>query len=80
MDNKKKKNIEEEAISKKETPTQTAENAPQGDSSNEEQLMRRQSAPRPTAESEARRMYNPAVSLKASCSNISIPVFHAFFT
>ena len=57
MDNKKKKNIEEEAISKKETPTQTAENAPQGDSSNEEQLMRRQSAPRPTAESEARRMY-----------------------
>ena len=50
---KKKKNTEE----RENTPSQTAENAPQGDRSNEEQLMRRQSAPRPTAESEARRMY-----------------------
>ena len=52
MDNKKKQNIEEEK-----TPSQTAENAPQGDLKNEEQLMRRQSAPRPTAESEAQKMY-----------------------
>ena len=52
MDNKKKQNIEEEK-----TPSQTAENAPQGDRSNEEQMMRRQSAPRPTAESEAKKMY-----------------------
>ena len=37
--------------------SQTAQNAPQQDISAEEQLMRRQSAPRPTAESEARRMY-----------------------
>ena len=50
---KKKKNTEEN----QKNPSQTAENAPQGDRSNEEQLMRRQSAPRPTAESEARRMY-----------------------
>ena len=48
---KKKQNIEEK------TPSQTAENAPQQAISPEEQLMRRQSAPRPTAESEARRMY-----------------------
>ena len=52
MDNKKKQNIEEEK-----TPSQTAENAPQGDLKNEEQLMRRQSAPRPTAESEAQKIY-----------------------
>ena len=52
MDNKKKQNIEEEK-----TPSQTAENAPQGDLKNEEQLMRRQSAPRPTAESEAKKLY-----------------------
>ena len=54
---KKKQNTEEEAIPKKENASQTAENAPQGDRSNEEQLMRRQSAPRPTAESEARKLY-----------------------
>ena len=52
MDNKKKQNIEEEK-----NLSQTAENAPQDDLKNEEQLMRRQSAPRPTAESEAQRMY-----------------------
>ena len=52
MDNKKKQNIEEEK-----TPSQTAENAPQGDLKNEEQMMRRQSAPRPTAESEAKKLY-----------------------
>ena len=50
---KKKKNTE----GMESNPSQTAENAPQGDRSNEEQLMRRQSAPRPTAESEARKMY-----------------------
>ena len=55
---KKKKNTEEGvAKDATTTPSQTAKNAPQGDRSNEEQLMRRQSAPRPTAESEARRMY-----------------------
>ena len=52
MDINKKKNTEEEK-----NLSQTAENAPQGDRSNEEQIMRRQSAPRPTAESEARRLY-----------------------
>ena len=52
---KKKQNTED--IPKKENASQTAENAPQGDRSNEEQLMRRQSAPRPTAESEARKLY-----------------------
>ena len=51
--NKKKQNTEE----KQKNPSQTAENTPQGDLSAEEQLMRRQSAPRPTAEDEARRMY-----------------------
>ena len=51
--NKKKQNAEEN----QKNPSQTAENAPQDDVSAEEQLMRRQSAPRPTAESEARRMY-----------------------
>ena len=50
-DIKKKKNTEEE------NPSQTAEKAPQQAVSPEEQLMRRQSAPRPTAESEAQRMY-----------------------
>ena len=49
--NKKKLNTEEMS------PSQTAENAPQGAISPEEQIMRRQSAPRPTAESEAQRMY-----------------------
>ena len=48
---KKKKNTEED------NPSQTAEKAPQDDMKNEEQLMRRQSAPRPTAEDEARKMY-----------------------
>ena len=52
--NKKKLNTEEE---KQKNPSQTAENAPQGEVSPEEQLMRRQSAPRPTAEDEARKMY-----------------------
>lgn len=51
--NKKKQNTEE----MEKNPSQTAENAPQGDVSPEEQLMRRQSAPRPTAESEAQKMY-----------------------
>ena len=51
--NKKKQNTEE----MEKNPSQTAEKAPQGDVSSEEQLMRRQSAPRPTAESEARKMY-----------------------
>ena len=51
--NKKKQNTEE----MEKNPSQTAEKAPQGDVSSEEQLMRRQSAPRPTAESEARQMY-----------------------
>ena len=54
---KKKKDTEGVAKDATTTPPQTAENAPQGDRSNEEQLMRRQSAPRPTAESEARKMY-----------------------
>ena len=55
---KKKKNTEEGvAKDATTTPSQTAENAPQGDVSPEEQLMRRQSAPRPTAESEAQKMY-----------------------
>lgn len=49
---KKKQKIEEEK-----TPSQTAENAPQQAISPEEQLMRRQSAPRPTAESEAQKIY-----------------------
>ena len=48
----KKKNIEEEK-----NPSQTAQNASQGEISPEEQLMRRQSAPRPTAQSEAQRIY-----------------------
>ena len=51
--NKKKQNTEE----MQKNPSQTAENAPQGAISPEEQLMRRQSAPRPTAESEAQKMY-----------------------
>ena len=52
--NKKKLNTEEE---KQKNPSQTTENAPQDTISPEEQLMRRQSAPRPTAEDEARKMY-----------------------
>ena len=51
MDEKKKRNIEQEETS------QTSQNAPQGTISPEEQLMRRQSSPRPTAESEAQRLY-----------------------
>ena len=46
------KNIEEEK-----NPSQTAQNAPQGTISPEEQLMRRQSSPRPTAQSEAQKIY-----------------------
>ena len=51
--NKKKQNTEEN----QKNPSQTAEKAPQEAVSPEEQIMRRQSAPRPTAESEARRLY-----------------------
>ena len=47
---KKKPNTEEK-------PPQRREDATQGTKSNEEALMRRQSAPRPTAQDEARRMY-----------------------
>ena len=51
MDNEKKKKPMEE------NPPQTAKNEPQGTMTpNEEQMMRRQSSPRPTAESEAQRM------------------------
>ena len=53
MDNEKKKKIEEES-----SPPMTANNAPQGTiDPNEEQMMRRQSAPRPTAQDEAQRLY-----------------------
>lgn len=52
MDNEKKKRIEESP------PPQTEKNAPQsGMTPNEEQMLRRQSSPRPTAESEAMRLY-----------------------
>ena len=52
MDNEKKKKPEEA------NPPQTAKSAPQSAmTANEEQMMRRQSAPRPTAESEAMRLY-----------------------
>jgi hypothetical protein len=52
MDNEKKKKPTEE------NPPQTANNAPQSAlSANEEQMMRRQSAPRPTAQDEAQRLY-----------------------
>ena len=52
MDNEKKKKTEEA------NPPQTAKSAPQSAmTANEEQMMRRQSAPRPTAESEAMRLY-----------------------
>ena len=51
---KKKQNTEEK---QKETPSQPRENAPQSEISPEEAQMRRQSAPRPTAQDEARRMY-----------------------
>ena len=44
---KNKQNMEEEAVVKNATPTR----------SNDEQMMRRQSAPRPTAQSEAQRLY-----------------------
>jgi hypothetical protein len=58
MDNKKKQNTEEGvAKDATTTPSQTAKDAPQDDMRNEEQMMRRQSAPRPTAESEAQKMY-----------------------
>ena len=48
--NKKKPNTEE-------SPPQKHEDATQGTKSNEEALMRRQSAPRPTAQGELRKMY-----------------------
>ena len=51
MDDKKKK-IEEE-----QTPSQTAKTPTEAELSSEEQMARRQSAPRPTAESEAQRLY-----------------------
>ena len=51
MDNEKKRKLTEE------NPPQTAKNTAQGTMTpNEEQMMRRQSSPRPTAESEAQRM------------------------
>ncbi len=58
-----KKKQDTEALSKNEKTTkvdnsgETVKNAPQGDRSNEEQMMRRQSAPRPTIEDEARKLY-----------------------
>lgn len=52
MDENKKKRIEESP------PPQTAKNEPQSEiDPNEEQMLRRQSSPRPTAESEAMRLY-----------------------
>ena len=52
MDKEKEKRIEESP------PPQTAKNEPQSEiNPNEEQMMRRQSAPRPTAESEAMKLY-----------------------
>ena len=52
MDKEKEKRIEESP------PPQTAKNEPQSEiNPNEEQMMRRQSSPRPTAESEAMRLY-----------------------
>ena len=51
---KKKQNTEEK---QKETPSQPREDAAQDTISPEEAQMRRQSAPRPTAQDEARRMY-----------------------
>ena len=52
--NKNKQN-EEEAMQK--APPQTSQNSAEQPLSNEEQLLRRQSAPRPTAEDEARKIY-----------------------
>ena len=51
----KKKQIEEEQ--KRKAPSQTAQNGSEQPISNEEQLMRRQSAPHPTIESEAQKFY-----------------------
>ena len=51
--NKKKPNEEPE----QNTPPQTSQNATEAPVSNEEQLLRRQSAPRPTIESEAQRLH-----------------------
>ena len=53
FDRKKQKSEEVQ----KETPPQSHEDAPQSANSPDEALMRRQSAPRPTAQDEARRMY-----------------------
>ena len=50
----KQKRIEEE---KEKAPPQTSQNGSEKPVSNEEQLMRRQSAPRPTIESEAQKLY-----------------------
>lgn len=52
--NKNKQNEEEK---RQDTPPQTSQNSAEKPISNEEQLMRRQSAPRPTALSEAQRLY-----------------------
>ena len=51
----KKKQIEDEAMQK--APPQTSQNSSEQPISNEEQLMRRQSAPHPTIESEAQKLY-----------------------
>ena len=51
----KKKQIEDEAMQK--APPQTSQNSSGQPISNEEQLMRRQSAPHPTIESEAQKLY-----------------------
>ena len=51
----KKKQHEEQETQK--TPPQTSQNGAEQSVSNEDQLMRRQSAPRPTAQSEAQRLY-----------------------
>ena len=51
-----KKKKDEELVEQNASP-QTSQNATEEPTSNDEQLMRRQSAPRPTAESEAQRLY-----------------------
>ena len=48
---------EQEQQEEQKKASQPPQNAPQGEVSLEEQMMRRQSAPRPTAESEAQRLY-----------------------
>lgn len=55
MPNEKKKRTEDVAMQK--APPQPSINATEQANRNDEQLLRRQSAPRPTAEAEARRLY-----------------------